>query len=357
MSAVGRVVRRCCLGCFGGARGGARKASSSSSSPPAGVAGAGARARAELRGAWGARVVACEAPPAGAGAGAGAGPKVTPRGSPVLSFVHGRLVMPSGGDAGGRIILVGDVHGCLGELRSLLTLARVGDGDVVMLVGDLVNKGPSSAGVVAFARERGMLAVRGNHDDVAIGYGRLCAEGRADEVPEEWRWTAELSEEDIAFMSELPFSIDIPEHNVVVVHAGLVPGVDMSAQRMEDMYLMRNVVREAAGPPSSSAPDGGSDGGGGGAWTGTSKASKGEAWASRWRGPRHVVFGHDALRKLQEYPFATGLDTGCVYGHALTACILPPLDDLESAPPLYESTELRGHLISVAAEREHCPVT
>ena len=37
-----------------------------------------------------------------------------------------------------------------------------------MLVGDIVNKGPSSAGVVALARAQGFAAVRGNHDDTAL---------------------------------------------------------------------------------------------------------------------------------------------------------------------------------------------
>ena len=91
-------------------------------------------------------------------------------------------------------------------------------------------------------------------------------------------------------------------------------------------------------------------------WLGTPKASKGEAWALHWKGPRHIIFGHDAMRKLQKFPFATGIDTGCVYGNALTACVLPPISSIESTQLLYESSSIRGNLISVPASKVYCPV-
>jgi hypothetical protein len=47
-----------------------------------------------------------------------------------------------------RMIVIGDVHGCLVELKSLLVKCGYVLGDFLLLLGDLVGKGPNSADVV-----------------------------------------------------------------------------------------------------------------------------------------------------------------------------------------------------------------
>ena len=49
----------------------------------------------------------------------------------------------------------------------------------------------------------------------------------------------------------------------------------------------------------------------------------GTPWGASYTGPVHIVFGHNAQKSPQVHPFATGLDTGCVYGGRLTGMILP----------------------------------
>ena len=52
----------------------------------------------------------------------------------------------------GRVMIVGDIHGCADEFRELLE--RYGAaGDTLILAGDLVNKGPKSIQVLDIARD------------------------------------------------------------------------------------------------------------------------------------------------------------------------------------------------------------
>lgn len=72
----------------------------------------------------------------------------------------------------GRLIAIGDVHGCSTALRSLLDLIQPADGDVVVALGDYVDRGPDSKGVVdAFLGLEGrcrLVALRGNHESLML---------------------------------------------------------------------------------------------------------------------------------------------------------------------------------------------
>jgi hypothetical protein len=196
-----------------------------------------------------------------------------------------------------RTLVVGDVHGCREELEALLALAALGPEDRLVLAGDLTAKGPDSQGVVQLARERGALAVLGNHDAhvLEVLAGRSTKAHHAGVA-------RSLGPADVAYLQALPLWLELPELGALVVHAGLLPGVALDRQPRHLLLNLRSF--DARGQPST-------------------RVEGGVPWASRWPGPVRVLFGHDALRGLQRHPHALGLDTGCVYGHSLTAVWLP----------------------------------
>ena len=70
-----------------------------------------------------------------------------------------------------RVVIVGDIHGCLEEFKALLDKVNFREDDTsLILVGDLVNKGPFSAQVVKYAREINCHCVRGNHDEAMLSH-------------------------------------------------------------------------------------------------------------------------------------------------------------------------------------------
>src|SRR5262245_35246812 len=67
-----------------------------------------------------------------------------------------------------RTIIVGDVHGCSRELDQLLAKLGPGAADTILFVGDLLNKGPDSTGVLRRVRELGARTALGNHEQRLI---------------------------------------------------------------------------------------------------------------------------------------------------------------------------------------------
>jgi hypothetical protein len=211
-----------------------------------------------------------------------------------------------------RTLIVGDVHGCLEELQDLLEQSGWTENDELIFVGDLVAKGPKSLEVVRLARELGARAVRGNHDQHCLRWWEAKRAGKAlpELRPAHQAVADRLEESDWRWLATLPYWLELPEHQVLVVHAGLRPNAPVDKQDPADLMNMRSI--RADGSASSVYQDG-------------------TPWAQLWKGPAHVVFGHDAIRGLQQHPYATGLDTGCVYGGRLTGLWLPSRD-LVSVP-------------------------
>lgn len=211
-----------------------------------------------------------------------------------------------------RTLIVGDVHGCLEELQDLLREAGCNEDDQLVFVGDLVAKGPNSLGVVRLAREREARSVRGNHDQHCLRWWDAKRAGRAlPELREPHQAVADaLGEGDWAWLDSLPFWLELPEEDALVVHAGLLPDLPLEDQDPYDLMNMRSILED--GSASRSYEDG-------------------TPWATLWPGPQLAVFGHDAVRGLQRHPHAFGLDTGCVYGGWLTGLWLPDRD-LVSVP-------------------------
>lgn len=234
---------------------------------------------------------------------------------------------------GSRAIIVGDVHGCSAELRTLLDrVGYVRGSDTLVFVGDLVARGPDSLGVLDVVRESGGIIVRGNHEDRLLAWRHAMlarARGEFALAPDLGRLHNEVAHslrtEDWELLESTPVTHFLESNQTLVVHAGLVPGIPLEQQDPRIMMRIRSV-----GDRGEARDHGGAT-----------------PWGARYMGPPHVVFGHAASLDAQLHPFATGIDTGCVYGGYLTAMVL---EEGQVPPPVAERMSV---LISVPARRRY----
>jgi predicted phosphodiesterase len=202
-----------------------------------------------------------------------------------------------------KIIVIGDVHGCVEELRALIKKVEYSPGDLLVFLGDMVAKGPESIPVIRLAREVGALSVRGNHENEVIRWSRALALGAQSNFKSEHYLIAMgLEDADVEWLRNLPWYISCSDLQLLFVHAGFVADQRLSKQHPRFMINMRSILADG---------------------TVSARYYQDYPWARTWQGPQTVLFGHDARRGMQEYEQALGLDTGCVYGGNLTACILP----------------------------------
>lgn len=234
-----------------------------------------------------------------------------------------------------RHIIIGDIHGCLHEFNELLNILNLTTEDTVILAGDLVDKGYDSAGVVRRARElresgtvREVVLVMGNHEEkhgrfrtrMISGADVTALKGHGEMAT----ITRELTAEDVWFLNSAVLFHRIPDYNAIVVHAGIplnlqhIPDSpqDLSSLSRKEEERLKLVLRVRYVRPST------------GSMVPLGQEQEGDVyWASAYDGRfGHVFFGHEPFipddGRTHEFPFATGLDHGCVFGGNLTAMVL-----------------------------------
>ena len=255
-----------------------------------------------------------------------------------------------------RRIAIGDVQGCLTELKALLDRCEFDPlKDQLWFVGDLVNRGPDSLGVLRFVRALGENAkvVLGNHDlhllAVAFGTGkRKLRDGDTlDDI-------LHAPDRDVLLEWLITRPLAIAHESDLMVHAGVVPTwsltqtLELAAEveyqlRSNPTALFENMYGDE---PQSWSPtlsgfarwrfiinaltrmrycraDGRIDLKMKGA-PGTQK----DGWLPwfdiepRATGDSRVIFGHWSTLGLVERPDVLALDTGCVWGGSLSAACL-----------------------------------
>ena len=200
--------------------------------------------------------------------------------------------------------MIGDVHGCLDELEDLLELAGFErDSDQLIFLGDLINRGPDSLGVLELVHELGADCLLGNHER---GFLRFLKKG--DKHLSEFAWLKQQMGKRLPFwkkwMEDLPLFIrveGVEQDGLIVVHAGLVPG---QPPELTDQGILTN-IREWDGP------------------AGDVNFLTPTPWFEKYHDPVMVVFGHWAQKGFVARDNVIGLDTGCVWGGNLTAFSMP----------------------------------
>lgn len=195
-----------------------------------------------------------------------------------------------------RTLIIGDIHGCHAELLDLLDRAAIGDDDLVVSVGDLVDRGPDPGPVVEFFRARAHSVVLcGNHERKHVR-GVLSYSQQITKLQLGARY-----EDHVRWMATLPYHYETDA--VRVVHWGHYPGVPL-AEVPEDVRAGTTSgekhLRERFGE---------------------------RAWYEHYEDERPIVFGHAVVgpEPLVVRDRVFGIDTGACHGMRLTGLLLPEL--------------------------------
>ncbi len=204
-----------------------------------------------------------------------------------------------------KTIIIGDVHGCVDELEELLdVLGFEPKMDRIYLTGDAFTKGPDPLGVWKVIEQVGAKMVMGNHDAALLERLKVRMKGKEKKIPPTHKKTLDIvmpvANDLMAWIEGLPLYIET--ESFLLVHAGIHPQKELQGTSRDEFLTIRTW------PPK--------------------KGIDGPRWHDVYQPIRPLlVFGHDApgglvIKKRNDKPYLVGLDSGCVYGNALSAYVV-----------------------------------
>ena len=194
------------------------------------------------------------------------------------------------------LIAIGDIHGCLVTLENLIKKIAPTDEDELVFIGDYIDRGPDSKGVIAYlmdlATQKRCVFLRGNHEAMMLDYleddpsGIWEANGGFETLESYWKdWKPgqpKIPEDHIAFIQQTRLFYETADY--FFVHGGLKPRFTIKENLeyfSEDVFL----------------------------WERTHLKTGSEQWE------KTVVCGHTPLAKVLFLPKLISIDTGCVFSY------------------------------------------
>jgi serine/threonine protein phosphatase 1 len=204
-----------------------------------------------------------------------------------------------------RTYVIGDIHGCYREFQRLLDLCSdhtEGRPSQLITLGDYVDRGPESFGVVQLIRHRlageypvfrSIVNLKGNHEDMmvqAVLGGELrdkqswVSSNNGGNATVESYPNREFLLDDAKWLAALPTSCE--DKLRYYVHAGIRPGIRLKEQSDADKMWIRDLFLKHKAPHE-----------------------------------KYVVYGHTPVRKPDVQSNRINIDTALVFGGRLTAAV------------------------------------
>jgi len=222
-----------------------------------------------------------------------------------------------------KLDIIGDVHGCIDELHELFSVLGYTkqaqtythpEGRTPVFVGDITDRGPGSVQVIELVYElvtqkKGKY-VPGNHCDklyryflgnnVKVNHGLETTIAEYKALPAQQQKI--VRKKFMTLFENAPLYLQIPELEVIIAHAGIKQSfIGRNDKKVKSFVLYGDATGEFY-------PDG---------------RPIRRDWAQHYKGDWWIVYGHTPVKKPRMKHNTINIDTGCVFGNALTAFRLP----------------------------------